>query len=123
MNEKINFKPRGLEKHKNIFVGKNTKISSKAKLKGHIVIGSNSIVGDNVEMEENVVIGNNCQILRGSRLKNCLLWSGIIVGENAILNGCILADDVKIYNNSYIGTGIILGADTKITKFSILNRT
>ena len=53
-------------------------------------------IAPNVHMEGFVVVGAGCRIHEGAKLVDSILWDQVQVGPNSRLQGCILADGVKI---------------------------
>ena len=75
---------------KEVFVGKNTKIDSTAKIVGPAIIGSNCDIKDGALIREGVIIGDGCVVGHGSEVKHSIIFN-----------------DSNIAHLNYIGDSII----------------
>jgi mannose-1-phosphate guanylyltransferase len=75
-------------------------------LKGPVVLGARCRVEEGAVIE-GVVLWEDCQIGKGSKLRNCVMASRCHIGEESeILDGSILGDDVRIGKGSKLSNGI-----------------
>ncbi len=61
------------------------------------------------------VIGNNAIV------ESCVLWPGVSVGDNARLVGCIIGRNCRIGRNAVISRGVVLGDNSVVTDYSLLS--
>ena len=107
--------------HKDIFAGKEAQIlkgaqiSPTARIEGMGMVGEKTVVGDEVSLD-NAVIGRNCQIGRGSILRQCILWDNVVVGSEVRLERATVARGTVIGDRSYIEEGAVIGEDCNIGK-------
>ena len=102
-------------------VGHNTIIDTDPKnLTGTVVIGANSRIHNDVTIA-NSVIGDNCEILPGSAIRNCIIWSGTQIGTNVematdvIGSKCIIGDDVVISENVFMSDQCVIGKRSRLS--------
>ncbi len=60
------------------------------------------------------VLGKSCRIGRGARVINSVLWDGVVVGENARIDGSIVASRAQIGAGASLGSGSVVGHDVII---------
>ncbi len=103
----------GYVREKDIIVGKNTIISSSAKILPPVYIGDNCIIRPGAVIS-NSVIGNGCTIGENTSLKRSILWNKSTLGRNNQCRSTILCSGVNLHNSinlfedSVIGTGCTL---------------
>lgn len=71
------------------------KIHPSAKILGNNEIGSNSTINENVEIYSSV-IWDNVEVSAGSKLKHCIIGSGVKIPANSELNGAVLTNQSKL---------------------------
>ncbi len=116
--------PSGIDK--TAIIGKDVKIGE------NVYIGAYSVIGDNVEIGAKTIIASNCSISHSIIGANCLIHSGVRIGQDGFgfapsanglikvpqLGRVIINNDVEIGANSCIDRGsgpdTIIGAGTKI---------
>lgn len=98
---------------KEIWVGENVSISPSATMHGTIIIGKNSKIGPGADIY-NSVIGPNCVISEGASMRSTVLWSGIILGNHARIDGSIIGERTKIGGKSSVEDGSVISDDVII---------
>ncbi len=81
---------------------------------GHV--GSRTVIGHHVVIGAGVVIGEDCRI--GDHVN---IREGVIIGDRCVIGTkvdlqfeCVIGDDVKIFNESQIAGGMVIGSGTFI---------
>ena len=97
------------KKRGNIITGKGSKISGNLKIKGKLVCGKKVIVEDNVQINGSVVLGDNCQVGKGAKLGNCIIFANTKIKEKVEIENAIIGKDCLIGPYSKIGKGSVLG--------------
>lgn len=80
-------------------------IDPSARIEGDVMIGPRTRVGPGAHIIGPTVIGEDCEIGAGARLRSCILWNRVHVGEGACL------DDVIVGHESRIEPGAELSAE------------
>ena len=107
-------------------------VHSSARIEGPAVIGEGcfidrncvvrgpAVLGAGCRVEESAVVEGSilwqdCGIGKAARMRNCLVASRCLVGEESeILDGCILGDDVRIGEGNRLSNGIKIWPGTTI---------
>lgn len=103
----------GYISNRDIIIGKNTIISSSAKILPPVYIGANCIIRSGAVIS-NSVIGDGCTIGENTSLKRSILWNKSTLGRNNQCRSTILCSGVNLHNNinlfedSVIGPGCTL---------------
>jgi len=79
-----------------IYLGSGVTIGADSKITGPVAIGSGSIIGTN------------------TRIENSLLWDKNVIGDDCILEGTILAQEVVIGDGTKIAPGTIVGNEAVV---------
>ena len=61
--------------------------------------------------DRDVFVGESCRVHATSRIRDSVLWDGIVIGENVDLYRTIIADDVVIPAGSHFENAAIVRAD------------
>ena len=105
---------------KNVWVEEGCKIHHKAKIDGPAVIGRNCIIEAKAHIKGPTVIGPHCHISEGSLVEKAIVWHNVVIGKNAKLRECIIADAVSIGEGCDIAAGCIIGNKVSMGKNSKL---
>lgn len=90
--------------------GLNIKISPSAKLIGLVMLDDGSVVGDDVTIE-NSVIGKNCDIARGSKLVESILWDNVKIDKESNINRAIIASNSIIGERAMLEEGSVVASN------------
>ena len=104
---------------KNVFVGHNVRIGHNCIIEDNVKIGNNVILQANIKIAADTVIEDDCTLKHGTILTNkVLLKKNVFMGPNTItLGGTHKRETIHgtiIGENSYIGAGSQIAANTKI---------
>ena len=97
------------EKSAGVWIGQNTHIDSSANLEAPVLIGSNCRIGPRVNIGAGTVIGDNVTIGADADLKRPIIWNGVMIGEEAHLNACIVARGSRIDRRVQVSEGAVIG--------------
>lgn len=92
-----------------IWIGENTYIDPTAIVESPCLIGSNCRIGARAKIHGGTVIGDNVTVGDDADLDRPIIWNGVIVGEEASLNGCVIARGTRIDRRSQILEGAVIG--------------
>lgn len=99
----------------NIWIDKNSNISSDAKLNGPIILGKNVQIYSHAKINPLTVIGDSVRINEGASVENSVLLRNSIIGKDVKLHSCIIGENCIIEDYAEIGEGVVL-ADYSIIK-------
>lgn len=85
--------------HKDIFEGKVTLNVPQSELSSGIYIGKDCNIDPGASIEKYTVIGDRVTIDAGARIKDCILWSGTNISENAELYRSIVCSGEAVYTS------------------------
>ncbi len=103
-------------------IGSNTRVSPSARMIGLVMLGEGSVVGDDVILE-NSVIGKNCEISRGSKIIESILWDNVKVEKDSSIKKAIIASNSVIGERALLEEGSVVasnctfGPDTHIKPY------
>jgi len=99
----------GNKRRKGIWVGGNSQISRSASLEPPVLIGDNCRIKAKAKIGKYTTIGHGAIIEKGARLKKCVLWNDVWVGEGAFLDNCILGHFSRIPSQFSMTGGVVPG--------------
>lgn len=85
--------------HKDIFEGKVTLNVPQSELSSGIYIGKECKIDPGASIEKYTVIGDRVTIDASARIKDCILWSGTNISENAELYRSIVCSGEAVYTS------------------------
>jgi len=106
---------------------KDSVLSRSSKIAGLAYVGEATRIEQNVALGPLTVIGRNCVLERNSRVSKSVFFDNVIVGEESLISGAILASNVKLGKRVTINPGCILspnvtiGDDVKIGRGVIIH--
>lgn len=98
------------EAYPGIWIGQNTYIDPTAQIEASVLIGDNCRIGPRVKITAGTVIGDNVTIGADTELNRPIIWNGVIVGEEADLQACIIARGAHIDRRTHIMEGSVVGS-------------
>ena len=109
----------------NVILGKNIQINSNVIINENCSISDDCIIYDNTVIGPNVSIGKNTTIMSNSVIKdtkignNCLIQSGVIIGDKGF--GFTPKNKIEVIHigNVVIGNNVEIGSNTTIDKASL----
>jgi mannose-1-phosphate guanylyltransferase / phosphomannomutase len=107
---KINLQVSYREARPGVWIGRNTFIDDTAEIQGSVLIGDNCRIGPRVKISTGTVIGDNVTIGADAELNRPIIWNGVIVGDEADLQACIIARGARIDRRSHIMEGAVVGS-------------
>ncbi|HKM75822.1 MAG TPA: NDP-sugar synthase [Candidatus Bathyarchaeia archaeon] len=88
--------------------------SRRSKITDLVYVGESTRIGQNVALGPLTVIGRKCVVERNSRVSKSVLFDDVIVGEESLISGSILASNVKLGKRVTINPGCILSPNVTI---------
>jgi len=79
-----------------VWVGKDTIISSGTYLKGPIVLGNGCHIADRAQIIGPAVIGDGCKIAEDAIVRESILWRNVYLEKGARSEYCIVAEGIKV---------------------------
>lgn len=81
-----------------------------ATLAAPCVIGAGTRVESGARVGPNAVLGADCVVSAGARIEGAILWDGVTVGPDAVLQDCIVGSHVRIGAGAQLGfTAVVEG--------------
>ena len=91
-------------------IGANVKVSPSAKMIGLVMLGDGTVIGDDVIIE-NSVIGKNCDISRGSKIVESILWDNVRIDKDSSVNRAIIASNSMIGERAMLEEGSVVASN------------
>lgn len=89
-------------------------VHSSARIEGPAVIGEGCSIGRNCVVRGPAVLGASCHLEEGAAVEGGILWQDCRVGKKAKLRNCLIASRCLVGEESEILDGCILGDDVRI---------
>lgn len=107
-----------------VWVGKDVKISPNAYIVGPVVIGDNCSIENSAQIIGPAVIANDCRIAEGVLFRESILWEGVSVSDGARVEYSIVGADASIpkkyqLKNTIAMNGMKTGDMNLISEYSV----
>jgi mannose-1-phosphate guanylyltransferase/phosphomannomutase len=109
IESRVRLEPLGREIAPGVLAGTDCRIDPSARLQGPLVLGEGVRIGPHAEIVGPATLGSNAIVESGARITRSVLWEDCYVGEEAVLNDCIIADRNTIERRVTIGEGTVVG--------------
>ncbi len=93
-----------------VWVGQNTYIHETAQLEGPLIIGNNCRIGPRARLSAGTVLGDHVTVGASARLDRPIAWNGVVIGEEAHLEACVLARGARVERRAHISEGVVIGS-------------
>jgi NDP-sugar pyrophosphorylase family protein len=95
-------------------------MAATARVDQNSQFGAGVVIGEGTKVQSSS-LGEECSIGNNAIVESCVLWPGVSVGDNARLVGCIIGRNCRIGRHAVVSRGVVLGADSVITDYSLLS--
>ncbi len=106
---------------KDVWVGANTTVSKKARMAGGVIIGANCVIEDGAELT-NVIIGDGSVVKARAHVRDSVVWQQVYVGEQASVQGAIVANNSQIRNAARVEKGAVISDACRIGEMSTIRQ-
>lgn len=94
------------------------RVDAQARLAGAFYVGPGCRVESGAEVGNGAVLTGDVIVRSGARVRDSVLWKGVEIGEQAVVEGALLADNVVVGRSARVGPGAVLGEGTRLSDFS-----
>ncbi len=122
LNQQVNLEPCGRELYPQIWVGHNSIIHPRARLRPPLFIGHNCRIQSDVCLESGTVLGDNVIVGSRSHIQQAIVWSGSVIGEESILDSCLIGRRVRVDRHAVVQEGAVVGSRSRIGEESVIGR-
>jgi mannose-1-phosphate guanylyltransferase len=99
-------------------VAASASVDSAARLSGAFYIGPGCRVEAGAEIGHGAALTQDVVVRGGARVADCVLWKGVEIGPEAVVEGALLAENVVVGRSARIGRGAVLGEGAELPEFS-----
>jgi NDP-sugar pyrophosphorylase family protein len=96
LNRRVRVRIPGKTLKEGIRVEEGVEVHPKARITGPVLIGKNCRIGPDALIEGPAVLGEGVVLRKGATVKYSILWNGVRVGEEALLDHCLVDNDRRI---------------------------
>jgi mannose-1-phosphate guanylyltransferase len=89
-------------------------------LKDYSHTGQSVEIDPSATIGANVVLGEGCKIGARARLADCVLWDGVTVEDDAVIEESIIASRARIGAQAVVSRGSVVGHDAVIEPGTVL---
>jgi mannose-1-phosphate guanylyltransferase len=86
-----------------------------------VFVGERVLIAPDATVGPYVVLGDDCKIGAGARVRDSLLWDGVVVEDGATVDGSIVASDARIGARAVVKPGSVIGHRSVISAESQLD--
>jgi len=104
----------------NVRVGRGTRVSREAFMRGPMLIGRNCIIGKG-EYNPLTIIGNRCKTGENVHIGRSIIWDKVKIGNNVTIRNSVIGKKCEIKHDSVLN-GVVLGDGAKVTAHSRLGQ-
>ncbi|MDG2989858.1 mannose-1-phosphate guanyltransferase [Candidatus Synechococcus calcipolaris G9] len=104
----------GTEIQPQVWVGRNTILPADVQIQGPVLLGNNCRLSAGTCLEAGTVLGDNVIVGTQAQLRAAVVWNGGVIGEESLLNNCLLARNVRVDRHSQIQEGVVIGSRSRI---------
>lgn len=100
------------------YLAASASVDRQARLAGAFYVGPGCRVEAGAEVGHGAVLTGEVAVRSGARVRDSVLWKGVEIGEEAVVEGALLADNVVVGRSARVGAGAVLGEGTRLPDFS-----
>ena len=89
-----------------------------AHLSPGVLVGNNCRIDSEAHLGELAVLGSRVHVGAQAVLERCVIWDDVTIGEGAHLNGCVVASGARIGRYASLGPGTVLGEKSVVPDYS-----
>ena len=101
------------EQRKFVWVGEDVEIDQTAEIGYPVAIGNHCRVGPGARILENTVLGDCCVVQESATLRQSILWDGATVGEQTILERCVVGNGCHVMSNAAVFNGVVVSPNRR----------
>lgn len=109
---------RPWKRNQKIRVGSHCTLHPTAAISAPSVLGDHCQVGLETRVGELAVLGNRVKVGPRAILQRCVIWDDVHIGEGARLTGCVVGSGCRIGRYVQLSPGTVLGDKTIIPDYS-----
>jgi NDP-sugar pyrophosphorylase family protein len=94
------------------------RVDASARLVPPYYLGPGCQIAADATVGPGSVLVSGVQVGRGARVSDSVLWEGCSLGENATVEGALLANRVHVGGHGFVGTGTVLGEGSVVSDYS-----
>jgi NDP-sugar pyrophosphorylase family protein len=94
------------------------RIDPAAQLEGPFYAGSEARLEAGAQLGPETVLGAGVHLAAGCRVSGSVLWPGVQVEEDAVIEGALLGPGVRVGRRARVGPGAVLGEGSVLSPFS-----
>lgn len=94
--------------------GPGAKAAAPGALRSPVHIGEDCVIDATAQIGPNVVLGRGCRIGAHAVVRESVLWDGVTVGDEARVDGAIVASGSSIGEGANLQRGSVIGHDVAI---------
>lgn len=91
-----------------LWLDRSVQLHPTATLEGQIVVRPNSIIGKKAALSGDLTVGSGCRVYNGAIVRRSVLLPGVMVGEGAIVEDCVVGPGYEIRTGERIRGGILV---------------
>jgi mannose-1-phosphate guanylyltransferase len=100
------------------FVDATADVNAGARLEGAFYVGPGCRVEAGAEIGAGAVLTRDVSVRNGARVGDSVLWKGVELGPEAMVQGALLAENVAVGRSARIGPGAVLGDGARVPDYS-----
>lgn len=99
------------------FVDSSASIDKDAVLEGNFYVGPGCRIGAGSRIEDGTTLTSNVTV-SGATVRNSVIWAGSEIGDGSVVDGALLATNVRVGQHCRIAAGAALGDGTILSDHS-----
>jgi NDP-sugar pyrophosphorylase family protein len=110
---RVNIKIPLSQQRKFVWIGDGVEIDPTAEIGYPVAIGHHCRVGPGARILENTVLGEYCVVQKNAVLRQSILWDGATVGEQTILERCVVGNGCHVTSNAAVFNGVVVSPNRR----------
>jgi NDP-sugar pyrophosphorylase family protein len=96
------------EVRKFVWMGEDVEIDPTAEIGYPVAIGNHCRIGPGARIMEHSVLGDFCIVHAHTCIRQSILWDGATVGEQTILERCVVGNGCHVMSNAAVFNGVVI---------------
>jgi len=105
---RVRIAPALREVRKFVWIGDDVEIDPSAEIGYPVAIGHHCRIGPGAKILEHSVLGDFCMIHANTSIRQSILWDGATVGEQTVLERCVVGNGCHVMSNAAIFNGVVV---------------